>query len=77
MADINERFHKLRIEGRKIFLDDFELKGVMSYRFTNQSGGRTELELRLCFPLGGYVDLRAEGRRKDGRSDIQDKADGV
>ena len=62
MTDINERFHKLRIEGKKIFLDDFELKGVGDYCLTNRSDGkcrRTELELKLLFPLNGDVSIRA------------------
>ena len=64
MTDINERFHKLRIEGKKIFLDDFELKGVGKYCLTNRSGGRTELEMKIFFPLGGDVSIRADGRKK-------------
>lgn len=67
MTDINERFHKLRIEGRKIFLDDFELKGVGKYCLTNRSDGkcrRTELELKLLFPFNGDVSIRADGRKK-------------
>lgn len=68
MTDINERFHKLRIEGKKIFLDDLELKGVGEYRLTNRSDGRcrrTELELKLLFPFNGDVSIRADGRRKN------------
>lgn len=67
MTDITERFHKLRIEGKKIFLDDFELKGVGDYCLTNRSDGecrRTELELKLLFPFSGDVSIRADGRKK-------------
>ncbi|WP_438498009.1 hypothetical protein [Paenibacillus sp. IHBB 3054] len=40
--------HNLRIEGRKIFLDGFEVKGVNGYELTAEGpNGGTEVTIRL------------------------------